>query len=126
MTGSTYEVVAVRYATRATTKGECFYRYESYGEPDAPLGMDYFFYVLRDGRRTALVDTGFDPDVGERRGRTLLCRPLEALVRLGVAPERAELEHGEDAAIAAHAQSAVEDRRAGREEDGCGGRDPER
>jgi len=87
MTGSTHEVVAVRYATRATTKGECFYRYESYGEPDGPLGMDYFFYVLRNGPRTALVDTGFDPEVGERRGRTLLCPPLEALARLGVAPE---------------------------------------
>jgi glyoxylase-like metal-dependent hydrolase (beta-lactamase superfamily II) len=31
-----------------------------------------------------LVDTGFDPAVAARRGRTCLCPPLEALARLGV------------------------------------------
>src|SRR5262245_38125419 len=49
--------------------------------------MDYFFWVLRDGERTVLVDTGFDLSAGARRGRTCLCPPLQALVRLGVARE---------------------------------------
>jgi glyoxylase-like metal-dependent hydrolase (beta-lactamase superfamily II) len=87
LTSASYEVVALRYATRATTKRECYYRFDAYGEPDAPLAMDYFFYVLRDRERVVLVDTGFDPEVGRRRGRTLLCPPLEALGRLGVAPD---------------------------------------
>jgi glyoxylase-like metal-dependent hydrolase (beta-lactamase superfamily II) len=52
--------------------------------------MDYFFWVVRDGARTTLVDTGFDPAVGERRGRTVLCPPLDALVRLGI--ERTSVE----------------------------------
>jgi glyoxylase-like metal-dependent hydrolase (beta-lactamase superfamily II) len=81
------EVIAVRYATRQTAKSEVFYRYHSYGEPDAAIRMDYFFWILRDGPRTVLVDTGFDPRVGERRGRTCLCPPVETLARLGVAPE---------------------------------------
>jgi len=85
--GSTYEVLAVRYATRETTKSECYLRYHSYGEPDAPLRMDYFFWILRNDERTVLVDTGFDPGAGARRGRRCLCPPLEALARLGVAPE---------------------------------------
>ena len=84
---STYEVLAVRYATRETTKSECYLRYHSYGQPDAPLRMDYFFWILRNGERTVLVDTGFDPAVGARRGRTCLCPPVEALARLGVARE---------------------------------------
>lgn len=82
-----YEVLAVRYATRDTTRSDCFHRYHSYGEPDGPQRMDYFFWVLRDGRRTVLVDTGFAPAVGVRRGRTCLVPPVEALARLGIVPE---------------------------------------
>ena len=48
--------------------------------------MDYFFYVLRRGEQTILVDVGFDPVVGERRGRTVLHPPVDALRELGVAP----------------------------------------
>ena len=36
---------------------------------------------------TIVVDCGFDPEVGARRGRTCLCAPLEALRALGVEPE---------------------------------------
>ena len=36
---------------------------------------------------TILVDTGFDPEVGERRGRTCLVLPLEAVRGLGIEPE---------------------------------------
>ena len=68
-----YEVAALRYGTRETRKSECYYRWDSYGEPDAPIGMDYFFWVLRNGGETIVVDTGFHPDVGARRGRTLVC-----------------------------------------------------
>ena len=82
----TYEVLAVRYGTRMTTRADCYLDYGRLGEPDAPLGMDYFFWLLRSDEQTILVDIGFDPPVGARRGRTLLCDPLEALGRLGVRP----------------------------------------
>jgi glyoxylase-like metal-dependent hydrolase (beta-lactamase superfamily II) len=49
--------------------------------------MAYYFWVLSRAGRAILVDTGFDPRVGERRGRTCDCEPLEALGRLGVGPE---------------------------------------
>ncbi|HVY60744.1 MAG TPA: MBL fold metallo-hydrolase, partial [Planctomycetota bacterium] len=81
-----YEVVAVRYATRMTTKSDCFHRYHAYGEPDEALRMDYFFWLVRGAGRTIVVDTGFDPAVGARRGRTCLWPPVEALARLGVDP----------------------------------------
>lgn len=82
-----YEVAAIRYGTRETSKRECYYRWDSYGEPDAPLVMDYFFWVLRTGGEAIVVDTGYHPDVGERRGRTLVCDPVDALRRLGVDPD---------------------------------------
>jgi glyoxylase-like metal-dependent hydrolase (beta-lactamase superfamily II) len=81
------EIIAIRYATRASRKSELFYRYGSYGEPDADQGLDYFFWVLRDGDRTIVVDTGFDEAAARRRGgRTCLCPPREALARLGIDP----------------------------------------
>jgi len=79
-----YEVLAFRYATREATKAELYYRYAAYGEPDAEIGMDYFFWVLREGDNVVLVDTGYGIEAGEQRGRTTLCPPLEALTRAGI------------------------------------------
>jgi glyoxylase-like metal-dependent hydrolase (beta-lactamase superfamily II) len=79
-------VVAVRYATRAASKRTFFLRYDSYGEPDAPQSLDYYFWVVGEGPEALVVDCGFDPAVGARRGRTCLVPPVEALARLGVDP----------------------------------------
>ena len=81
-----YEVIAIHYGTLSARKSELFYRYGSYGEPDEPVEMAYYFWILLRGAETILVDTGFDPAVGARRGRECLCAPLEALERLGVDP----------------------------------------
>ena len=86
-----WDVVAVRYGTRMTTRAECYHGYEELGEPDGPLGMDYFFWLLRGEAGTILVDCGFDTDVGTRRGRTTVCPPLEALARLDVTPDALDL-----------------------------------
>ena len=56
-------------------------------KPDGPIEMDYYFWVLRSADTLRLVDCGFDPDAGRRRGRTLLIDPIEALSRLAIAPE---------------------------------------
>jgi glyoxylase-like metal-dependent hydrolase (beta-lactamase superfamily II) len=84
---SVYEVVAVRYATRRAWKSGLYHRFESYGEPDTEASLDYYFWLVRDGPKAILIDTGFDPDVGERRGRTLLCEPREAMRRAGLSIE---------------------------------------
>lgn len=88
--GPAYEVLAVRYAERETTFGEAYHRWSSYGEPDGPLTMSYYFWLLRDRRDPAappiVVDSGFEPARGTRMGRTCLCEPGEALERLGVDP----------------------------------------
>ena len=82
-----YEVTAVRYGTLRSRKSELYYRYAAYGEPDAEASMAYYFWVLRTGSTTVLVDTGFSPEAAARRGRTCLREPLEALGDLEIAPE---------------------------------------
>lgn len=79
-----WEAIAVRYATLRSTKNHMFLRWESYDEPDSPQTLDYYFWVLRDADRAIVVDTGFNPAVGARRGRSLLVRPERALTALGL------------------------------------------
>ncbi len=80
------EVLAVRYGTVQTSRSGTFYQYEQYGEPDAPLAMDYFFWLIRGPGGIVLVDTGFAAEVGRRRGRTCLVDPVRALAGLDVTP----------------------------------------
>jgi glyoxylase-like metal-dependent hydrolase (beta-lactamase superfamily II) len=81
-----YEVLAVRYGTRSTSASQVYLNWFVYGEPDFPLEMDYFFWLVRGAGRVILVDTGFAPAAGDRRGRTTIVPPVEALRRLGVQP----------------------------------------
>jgi glyoxylase-like metal-dependent hydrolase (beta-lactamase superfamily II) len=80
------EVLAVRYGTRTTRRSEVFLHFDIYGEPDADVVMDYYFWVVRLAGRTTLVDCGFNEASGGRRHRTMLCPPRRALARLGVDP----------------------------------------
>jgi glyoxylase-like metal-dependent hydrolase (beta-lactamase superfamily II) len=81
-----YEVLAVRYGTRQASAAEVFLNYHAYHEPDRPLGMDYFFWVVRNPARTVLVDTGFSRAGGGARGRTMLLDTVPALASAGLTP----------------------------------------
>src|SRR4029077_13429714 len=81
-----YEVLAVRYGTRQASAAEVFLNYHVYREPDRPLRMDYFFWVARNPARSVLIDTGFSPDGGAARGRTMLMHTAPALRAAGTAP----------------------------------------
>lgn len=82
----TFEVLAVRYGRLHATKASLTYRFSSYGVPDAPQDLDYFFYVLRGGGRTILVDTGFDLEAAAEKGRICMVPPRDALTQLGIDP----------------------------------------
>jgi glyoxylase-like metal-dependent hydrolase (beta-lactamase superfamily II) len=84
-----YEVLIVRYGTRVTARSEIFLGYPAYGEPDAPAGMDYFFWVARSAAHTVVIDTGFSAAGGAARGRTALADPRDALAALGIGPRDA-------------------------------------
>lgn len=83
-----YEVYALRYATRSnTTARETYYRYELYGEPDEQITTGYYFWLIRNRRRTVLVDCGYSEEKAAQRGRTFTTLPLELLSGLDVRPE---------------------------------------
>ena len=92
----TYEVLIVRYASRMTTRSAVFLNHHLYDEPDAPIGMDYYVWVVRNERRTIVVDTGYSELGGRNRQRGHLIHPREAFRGLGVEPAEATvvLTHG--------------------------------
>jgi len=46
--------------------------------------MDYFVWVAKGGGRTFVIDTGFNAEVSEKRKRTFLRCPVQALAALGI------------------------------------------
>jgi glyoxylase-like metal-dependent hydrolase (beta-lactamase superfamily II) len=81
------QVLAVKYGHRVTTRAESYLNFHLYGEPDAELDIDYYFWVIRDGHGVFLVDTGFAPEAGDRRHRAHYGTPAQALPELGIAPD---------------------------------------
>jgi glyoxylase-like metal-dependent hydrolase (beta-lactamase superfamily II) len=80
------EVFAIRYASLRTTRSASFLDFGGYGEPDAPLAMDYFLWAIRTATGVIVVDTGFDPAAGRRRGREVHADPVAALGEVGITP----------------------------------------
>lgn len=80
-----YEVVIAQYGTRMGHRAEVYLNYNIYGQPDAPIGMDYFVWIIRNAQRTILVDVGFSEVGGiEHRNRTYLRPPEEIYADLGI------------------------------------------
>ena len=76
-----YEIYAIKYATRAARRSDHFIG----GDPhDAPMPMDYFVWLIRDNERLFVVDTGFTRAMAEQRQRTYIRTPREGLALLGV------------------------------------------
>jgi len=85
MTLPCYEIYAIKYAERTNVR-----RRDNFvgGDPhDGPMPMDYYCWLIRNDQRTIVVDTGFDAEVGARRGRTFVREPRAGLAALGVAAE---------------------------------------
>jgi glyoxylase-like metal-dependent hydrolase (beta-lactamase superfamily II) len=81
MSQTTYEVFAVKYATREARRSEHFVG----GDPhDAPMPMDYFVWLVRNPERLFVVDTGFTQEMAAKRKRTFLRSPRQGLALLGV------------------------------------------
>ncbi len=86
----TYEVFALRYATRDAQRRDHFLYKDRVVDPEASMPMDYFVWLVRNGSRTVLIDTGFSEPVGTRRGRTYLRSPADALKLLDTSADAIE------------------------------------
>ncbi len=49
--------------------------------------LDFYIFAIRDAHRVIVMDTGFNPESGARRGRMQLRSPAEALRLAGIDPE---------------------------------------
>jgi len=78
------EVLAVRHGTLETTRAHQYLNYDVYGEADAPMRLDYYFWIIRSEAGIVLVDTGFSAEAARRRGREVLVDVPDALRTLGI------------------------------------------
>ena len=85
MTAPTYRVYAIRYAYRDARRQEHFYG--SIDRPDEPMPISYFVWLIVDDDTAIVVDTGFTAEEAQRRGRTYVMAPRDAVRAFGVAPE---------------------------------------
>lgn len=78
-----FELLAIRYAHHDRRRRDNFID----GDPhDEIMSLDYYLWVARNHEATYVIDTGFDAATAQKRGRTLLCDPGEALRALSVDP----------------------------------------
>ncbi|AKS32180.1 hydrolase [Mycolicibacterium goodii] len=84
-----YRVTIVKFGERSTHKSDVYLNHHIYGQPDDPIRMDYFFWVVQNAERTIVVDTGFSKHGGESRNRTFVIDPARAYAALGVDPDTA-------------------------------------
>ncbi|PZN49675.1 MAG: MBL fold hydrolase [Proteobacteria bacterium] len=81
----TYEVLALKYGTHANRS-----RADNFLMPDdhaSPHPIDYFVWLIRNERRTILVDTGFSHAEAKERGRVLQHEPRDLLKHIGIEAE---------------------------------------
>jgi glyoxylase-like metal-dependent hydrolase (beta-lactamase superfamily II) len=79
-----YEVYAIKYARRDSTRNQNFL----FADPhDGPMPIDYYVWLIANNERSIVVDIGFDASEARARGRQHLRCPAEALVQIGVQPK---------------------------------------
>lgn len=84
MTG--WNAYAVRYASAVTDRTSSYLRYHEYGEPNAAITCDFYFWLLTSGDRVVLFDTGYSPHLAGRPGLEWFCDPVAAVSQFGVSP----------------------------------------
>lgn len=81
-----FELYAIRYARHGGRKAQ-----DNYIGPvdfhDAESDLDYYVWVARRGNETYVIDTGFEAQAAQQRGRELLMPVREGLALVGVAAE---------------------------------------
>jgi glyoxylase-like metal-dependent hydrolase (beta-lactamase superfamily II) len=86
VTSDTYEILALKYGQH--TKRQRFESFIAADDHAGPHPIDYFVWVIRNGRRTIVVDTGFDAAEAAKRGREVARTPAAALDMVGVAADK--------------------------------------
>ncbi len=85
MSDDIWEAYALKYGeVAARTRNMNFLGGDDHA---AAMPLDFYIWVLRQGGRTILVDTGFDRAEAAARGREVAREPAEAIAALGLTPD---------------------------------------
>jgi glyoxylase-like metal-dependent hydrolase (beta-lactamase superfamily II) len=79
-----YEIYAIRYGRHDRKAHENFIGADPHDDTDMPL--DYFVWAIVGEVRTFVLDTGFGPDMAQKRGRQLVRPVAEGLKSIGIDP----------------------------------------
>lgn len=80
-----WEIFALKYAERGNrTRAESFIMDPHH---DTPHTIDYYVWLITNGTRSILVDTGYDLEEANRRDRAIIQAPSAMLAEFGYAPE---------------------------------------
>ena len=79
-----YEVLALRYAATEPDRPRSENFLPGMELHDGAMPLDYYIWLIRGHEREIVVDTGFDTESAQQRGRRLLHQPVEILARAGV------------------------------------------
>ena len=82
---SSWEIYALKYADHVDRQRHDSFIFDD--NHDSALSLDYYIWLLKNGDKTILVDTGFDAAESTTRGRRLLEEPADLLKRFGVSPD---------------------------------------
>ena len=86
---ATYEILALRYAVFNDRLH--FQNFIIPPDDHASIDpMDFYLFAIRGNGRTIVMDTGFSPESGARRGRTILRTPAQSLLDAGIDPATVE------------------------------------
>jgi glyoxylase-like metal-dependent hydrolase (beta-lactamase superfamily II) len=83
-----WEIYAVRYAHHDRLARENFLGADPHD--DSPMPLDYYVWALKSGKRTIVIDTGFDEPTARKRGRTFLKSPGDGLKSIDIDPARVD------------------------------------
>ena len=82
---TTWQIHAIKYGDRdGRTRADSFIFDDNH---DAPHAIDYYMWLIRGPGRVILVDTGYDADEAQARGRPIRLDPVEALRPFDLTPE---------------------------------------
>ena len=76
----TYEIYAIKYAHRDSTKNANMLMRDPH---DGPMPLDYFVWVAISPERTVVIDTGFTEPTAQRLKREFLRCPADSLSLIG-------------------------------------------
>ena len=88
MDKNAWQIYAVRYAHHDRMAHENFIGSDPHDTSSMPL--DYFVWAATNGERTFVIDTGFDAEMAQKRGRTHVRNPGEGLKAVGIDPAKVE------------------------------------